>query len=78
MKLVSATELQNNVGKYLKEVQNGEEIMILKNGKNVARLISEKTRVEFLSDSLAGILSGEVNLDEEREKALREKYGLTD
>ena len=54
------------------------EIMILKNGKNVARLISEKTRVEFLSDSLAGILSGEVNLDEEREKALREKYGLTD
>ena len=39
----TATDIQNNFGKYLKAVQEGNEIIILKKGKEVARLISKDT-----------------------------------
>ena len=54
---VSATEIQNNFGHYLQAVQSGDEILILKNGKEVARLISHEASVSFLTDSLTGVLS---------------------
>ncbi len=57
MLTITATEMQNNFGKYLQAVQDGEEIVILKNGKEVARLISRNKSVSFLTDSLVGVLS---------------------
>ncbi len=54
---VSATEIQNNFGHYLQAAQSGNEILILKNGKEVARLISHEASVSFLTDSLTGVLS---------------------
>ena len=33
MYIVNATEFQNNFGKYLQIVQNGGEVVILKNGR---------------------------------------------
>lgn len=56
MTAVSATEFQNNFGKYLQYVQDGEEVIILRNGKEVARLVSYEKSVSFLSDSLLGVL----------------------
>lgn len=58
MMTVTATELQNNFGKYLQTVQDGNEVIILKNGKEVARLISREKSVSFLTDSLVGIMKG--------------------
>lgn len=52
----TATDVQNNFGHYLQAVQTGDEIIILKNGKEVARLISHQSSVSFLTDSLTGIL----------------------
>jgi len=69
MTTVTATELQNNFGKFLKMVQEGQEIVILKNGSEVARLISKKQTVSFLSDSLVGVLS--TNADEKKARAER-------
>ena len=63
MTTVSATEMQNNFGKYLQAVQDGDEIVILKNGKEVARLISHSQSVSFLTDSLVGVLSGDYSED---------------
>ncbi len=57
MLTITATEMQNNFGKYLQAVQDEEEIVILKNGKEVARLISRNKSVSFLTDSLVGVLS---------------------
>ena len=57
MTTVTATDLQNNFGKYLQSVQMGEEVIILRNGKEVARLISHEKSVSFLTDSLCGVLS---------------------
>ena len=77
MTTVSATEVQNNFGKYLQYVQNGDEVIILKNGKEVARLISYDKSVSFLTDSLIGVLSGDY--DEEQIKAERmKKYESAD
>src|SRR5688500_16081523 len=35
---VSSTEVQNNFGKYLKFAEAGEEIIVTKNGRNIATL----------------------------------------
>lgn len=43
-------------GKYLQLVQTGEEIVILRNGVEMARPISRDKTVSFIYDSLVGVL----------------------
>lgn len=69
MTTATATEVQNNFGKFLKMVQEGHEIVIMKNGSEVARLISTAQAVSFLSNSLVGVLSSDV--DEKKARAER-------
>ncbi|MBR6755766.1 MAG: type II toxin-antitoxin system Phd/YefM family antitoxin [Peptococcaceae bacterium] len=69
MTIATATEVQNNFGRFLKMVQEGKEVVIIKNGTEVARLISKEQTVSFLSDSLVGVLSSDV--DEKKVKAER-------
>ena len=71
MDTVSATEIQNNFGKYLKLVQDGSEILIVKNGKEIARLISYDKTVSFLTDSITGVLKKDYS--KEDIKGLRTK-----
>ena len=71
MTMVTATELQNNFGKYLQYVQEGNEVVVLRNGKEVARLISREKSVSFLTDSLVGVLKN--SYDDKAEKAKRMK-----
>ena len=70
----TATDIQNNFGKYLKAVQEGNEIIILKKGKEVARLISKDTGISFLTDSLTGILKKDYNEKDIRAEMIAEKY----
>lgn len=74
----SSTELQNNFGKYLQIVIEGQQIIITKNGRKVARVIPEDTAVSYLTDSLTGILREEYDLDEEKDRELRAKYETAD
>ena len=37
--IATATEIQNNFGKYLGMVMQGNEVIVTKNGKEVGRLI---------------------------------------
>lgn len=77
MTTATATEVQNNFGRFLKLVQEGQEIVIMKNGSEVARLISKGQTVSFLSDSLVGVLSSDV--DEKKARAERmARYEDTD
>ena len=57
MQIATATEVQNNFGRFLQSVIDGNEVIILKNGKEVARLISRSDTISFLTDSLTGVLS---------------------
>ena len=66
---VTATDMQNNFGHYLQAVQQGDEVIILKNGKEAARLISRGASVSFLTDSLTGVLKQDYNEKEIRAEA---------
>ena len=77
MTTATATEVQNNFGRFLKMVQDGQEIVILKNGVEVARLISKAQTVLFLSDSLVGVLSDDADEKAARAERMR-RYENTD
>jgi len=64
--LVKSTEIQENFGKYL-ELANGQEIVITKGGRPVAKLLGIKNT--FLSDSLVGLVPPDI--DENEAKAER-------
>ena len=74
----TATEMQNNFGRYLNLVMSGQEIIVTKNGKEVGRFIPKDAVVFYLTDSLTGILKEDYNLDEVKSESMREKYGFTD
>ena len=74
----TATEMQNNFGRYLNIVMGGDEVIVTKNGKEVGRFIPKGAAVSYLTDSLAGILHGDADPDSAREAALREKYEIVD
>ena len=74
---VTATDVQNNFGKYLQMVQKGEEIIILRNGVEMARMISHDKSVSFLTDSLTGVLKSdydEKNIRAERAKRYEDTH----
>ena len=77
MTTATATDIQNNFGKYLQMVQAGGEIIVMKNGKEVARLVSYDKSVSFLTDSLTGVLKGDYNEKEARTEGMQ-KYESAD
>lgn len=74
----TATEMQNNFGRYLNLVMSGHEIIVTKNGREVGRFIPKDAAVSYLTDSLTGILKGDYDLDEIKTERLTEKYGSVD
>ncbi|MGI6174005.1 MAG: type II toxin-antitoxin system Phd/YefM family antitoxin [Christensenellales bacterium] len=70
MKMATATEVQNNFGRFLQAAIDGKEVIITKNGKEVARLISRNETVSFLTDSLTGVLKN----DYDDKAAAKERY----
>lgn len=78
MTTATATEMQNNFGRYLSLVMSGQEIIITKNGTEVARVVPREQAVSYLTDSLKGILKGDYDLDDARAERLAEKYEAAD
>ena len=74
----TATEIQNNFGKYLSLVMAGQEIIVTKNGREVGRFIPKGAAVSYLTDSLTGILKGDCDIGRAKEESLREKYEAAD
>lgn len=74
----TATEMQNNFGKYLSLVMAGQEVIVTRNGKEVGRFIPKDAAVSYLTDSLTGLLKKDAYLDEVKEERLKEKYEIAD
>ena len=74
----TATEMQNNFGRYLSLVIGGAEVIVTKNGKEVGRFVPKDAAISYLTDSLTGILKGDEDERKAREEALREKYEIAD
>ncbi|HJB34907.1 MAG TPA: type II toxin-antitoxin system prevent-host-death family antitoxin [Candidatus Blautia merdipullorum] len=78
IKTATATEMQNNFGRYLNLVMSGQEIIVTKNGREVGRFIPKNAAVSYLTDSLTGILKEDKDFDEMKSERLTEKYGSID
>ena len=74
----TATEMQNNFGRYLNIVMGGKEVIVTKNGKEVGRFIPRDAAISYLTDSLAGILKGDTDIAKKKKKGLRDKYEIAD
>ena len=74
----TATEMQNNFGKYLSLVMAGQEVIVTRNGKEGGRFIPKDAAVSYLTDSLTGILKKDVELNEAKTERLKEKYEIAD
>ncbi len=74
----TATDMQNNFGRYLNMIMSGQEVIITKNGKEVGRFIPKDATVSYLTDSLTGILHTNTDLGSAKEERLKEKYDITD
>ena len=68
---VTATELKNNLGKYL-QLASKEDIYITRNGKVVARLSNPYQYRVDIANSLFGILSADKTLEESEEERLNQ------
>jgi prevent-host-death family protein len=78
MATATATEMQNNFGRYLNLVMSGQEIIVTKNGKEVGRFVPKDAAVSYLTDSLTGILKEDRDFDEIKSESMKVKYGLAD
>ncbi len=74
----TATEMQNNFGRYLNLVMSGQEVIVTKNGKEVGRFVPRDASISYLTDSLAGILKGNLDAEQARKERLKEKYEIAD
>lgn len=77
IKIVTASEIQNNFEKYMNLLMDGHEIIVTKNGHEVGRFIPKNAAVSYLTDSLTGILTETCELDRAKSERLIEKYGIS-
>ena len=59
MTTATAIEVQKNFERYLQMAQSGDEIIITKNEKEIARLVPYERDESFLTDSLLGVLKND-------------------
>lgn len=67
--LITATELKNNIGKYL-ALASQEDIYITKNGKSIAKLTNSNQDKVEIAKSLFGILPADASVEQAREERL--------
>ena len=77
MRMATATDVQNNFGKYLQYAIDNGEVVILRNGKRVARIVSDEAAVGYLTDSLRGVLKQDYSEEEMRSERMK-KYESVD
>jgi prevent-host-death family protein len=65
---ITSTEFKTNLGKYLDLVEH-EEIIILRNGKRVAKLVDASDKSDLVK-ALKGVLPAEATLEAAKEERL--------
>lgn len=68
--LITATEFKANIGKYL-SLASREDIIITRNGRQIARLTGIKGDGKTITDTLVGIIpNASISLDQARKERL--------
>lgn len=73
MVVASATEFKNNFGKYAKLAAEGEEVVVMRRGREIGRFVSPEQRRRYLTSSLRGILKGDYDDKEARAEHAAER-----
>ena len=76
--VATATDMQNNFGKYLNLIISGHEVIVTKNGREIGRFVPKDTVNSYLTDSLTGLLKKNYDLDQVKSERLKEKYEVVD
>lgn len=72
---ITATELKNNLGKYLLLAEK-EDVFVTKNGKIIAKITNPYQNRVDIANSLFGILSDNITLEESKEERLNKIWEL--
>ena len=56
MTTATVAEFTNNINSFMEMVQNGQDIIVLNDGIEVARLVSKNNRSQSISRSLLGVI----------------------
>lgn len=77
--LVNSTDFKNKVGLYLK-LAKSEEIIILKNGRQIVKLVPVDDTNAPITNKLKGMFKdcGNVDLERERKERLSKKHEGSD
>lgn len=78
MEIVTATDMQNNLGKYLNMVISGLRSLLPKMDMKLEDLSPKDKSISYLTDSLTGILKKESDFDKIKSESLNRKYGIAD
>ena len=70
--------IQEHISEYLDMMENGEEIIMTRNGKEIGRFLPRGKVVTLIGERLKGILSKEIDAAKVREEMLRKKYEIAD
>ena len=70
--------IQEHISEYLDMMENGEEIIMVENRKEIGRFLPRGKVVSLAAERLKGILRKDIDFEKARDEALREKYGITD
>ena len=73
MVVASATEFKNNFGKYAKLAAEGEEVVVMRRGREIGRFVSPEQKRRYLTTSLRGILKGDYDDKEARAEHAAER-----
>ncbi len=76
--IATREKIQEHISEYLDMMENGQEIIMTKDGKEIGRFLPRGKVVSLAAERLAGILSDKWDADKVREEALRRKYELAD
>ena len=70
--------IQEHIGEYLDMMENGQEIIMVKDGQEIGRFLPRGKVVSLIGEKLRGILSKEIDVARARDEALRAKYEIAD
>ncbi len=76
--IATATEMQNNFGKYARLVREGDRVLVTRSGKVFGEFRPVQAGETPITDSLRGILKGAPDLETAKAERMREKYGMAD
>lgn len=70
--------IQEHISEYLDMMENGEEIIMVKDRKEIGRFLPKRKIISLIAEKVKGILSKEIDAAKVRDEALRKKYEIAD